>query len=120
MGSLLNQTNHPIQSVLFHVPFLLLESTINNRELPLTITEFDEWGNPAIPKEAELIHSICPYSNLQKRYYPNMFFTCGNLYCVELIVGLKDKRTPYYNTLKYINKVREMNTNAESVQVMRC
>lgn len=49
-----------------------------------------------------------------------MFFTCGNLHCVELIVGLKDKRTPYYNTLKYINKVREMNTNAESVQVMRC
>lgn len=77
VGALLNQTKHAIQSVLFHVPFLLLESTINNRELPLTITEFDEWGDPSKPKEAELIHRLCPFENLSKRNYPDMFFTCG-------------------------------------------
>lgn len=87
VGALLNQTNHSIQSVLFHVPFLLLESTINNRELPLTVTEFDEWGNPEIPKEAELIHTLCPFTNLHKRNYPNMFFTCGN----DVIRLLRDR-----------------------------
>lgn len=77
MGSLLNSTRHAIQSVLFHVPFLLLESTLNNRELPLTITEFDEWGNPSIPEEAAFIHQLCPFANLHKRDYPNLFLSCG-------------------------------------------
>ena len=39
---------------------------------------------------------------------------------VHSCIGLKDKRTPYYNTLKYINKVREMNTNPDSIQIMHC
>lgn len=77
VGSLLNTTLHPIQTVLFHVPFLLLESILNNRELPLTVTEFDEWGDPSIPEEAAAIHQLCPYANLHSRGYPNMFLSCG-------------------------------------------
>ena len=55
-GALLNRTTVPIQAVLLHVPFLLLRDTLTNRDLPLTVTEFDEWGNPD--------HSICKLHGL--------------------------------------------------------
>ena len=77
-GALLNQTNHPIQSVVLHVPFLLLEETLTNRDLPLTVTEFDEWGDPSVPEEAAGIAAICPYKNISRRSYPNIYCICGN------------------------------------------
>ncbi len=77
-GALLNRTTVPIQAVLLHVPFLLLRDTLTNRDLPLTVTEFDEWGNPDKFKEMQGIERICPYTNLEKRMYPNIFCTCGN------------------------------------------
>ena len=58
-------------------PFLLLKDTLSNRDLPLTMTEFDEWGNPENAEEMKGIDAICPYTNLRKRNYPNMFLTCG-------------------------------------------
>ena len=76
-GALLNRTRVPIQGVLLHVPFLLLKDTLSNRDLPLTMTEFDEWGNPENAEEMKGIDAICPYTNLRKRNYPNMFLTCG-------------------------------------------
>lgn len=76
-GALLNRTRVPIQGVLLHVPFLLLKDTLVRRDLPLTITEFDEWGNPDNAKDRRVIQEVCPYSNLHKRNYPNLFFTCG-------------------------------------------
>ena len=77
VGSLLNTTTNPIQAALLHVPFLLLKDTLVRRDLPLTITEFDEWGNPDNAKDRRVIQEVCPYSNLHKRNYPNLFFTCG-------------------------------------------
>lgn len=77
VGSLLNTTENPIHAVLLHVPFLLLKDTLVRRDLPLTITEFDEWGNPENGRERKIIQTVCPYSNLHKRRYPSVFFTCG-------------------------------------------
>ena len=120
-GALLNRTAAPIQAVLLHVPFLLLRDTLTNRDLPLTVTEFDEWGNPDNIVEMQGIERICPYTNLEKRVYPNIFCTCGMLlFFLALLIGLKDKRTPFYNTLKYVNRIREVNTDENTVQVMRC
>lgn len=79
-GALLNRTDAPIQAVLLHVPFLLLRDTLTNRDLPLTVTEFDEWGNPDNIVEMQGIERICPYTNLEKRVYPNIFCTCGMLF----------------------------------------
>ncbi|CBK22956.2 uncharacterized protein [Blastocystis hominis] len=107
-GALLNETNHRVSSVILHVPFLLLEETLTNRGLPLTVTEFDEWGDPSVPEEALAISQICPYKNIRKRDYPNIYCICG----------LNDKRAPYYHSLKYINKIREFNSNPDSVQVL--
>lgn len=76
-GALLNETNHRVSSVILHVPFLLLEETLTNRGLPLTVTEFDEWGNPSEPEEALAISQICPYKNIRKRDYPDIYCICG-------------------------------------------
>ena len=77
MGSFLNQTKMPIHAVLLHVPFLLLRDTLTDRGLPLTMTEFDEWGNPDVKEEMDCIARICPYTNIRQRAYPNIFCTCG-------------------------------------------
>ena len=77
MGSFLNQTKMPIHAVLLHVPFLLLRDTLTDRGLPLTMTEFDEWGNPDVKEEMDCIAEICPYTNIHQRAYPNIFCTCG-------------------------------------------
>ena len=76
-GALLNETNHRVSSVILHVPFLLLEETLTNRGLPLTVTEFDEWGDPSVPEEALAISQSCPYKNIRKRDYPDIYCICG-------------------------------------------
>jgi oligopeptidase B len=64
--------------------------------LPLTVIEWEEWGNPAIPEQYEWMRSYSPYDNVQLVEYPAMLVTAG----------LNDPRVAYWEPAKWVAKLR--------------
>jgi oligopeptidase B len=69
--------------------------------LPLTVTEYDEWGNPNDPEVFKTIRSYAPYENIKAQDYPNMLVTGG----------LNDPRVQYWEPAKWTAKLRAAKTD---------
>ena len=79
------------------------------RRCRLTITEWDEWGNPASEPLASYMLSYSPYDQTTARDYPPVFITAG----------LNDVRVSYHEPAKWIAKLRAVRTN-DAPLIMRC
>ena len=88
-SSLLNQIRHP---------FLDPYSTMQRSDLPLTVHEYDEFGNPADPLISKYIHSYSPCENIKNHTYPAMFVSTGDM----------DQKAGPWESLKWVTRVREM------------
>jgi oligopeptidase B len=87
------------RAVILNVPFLDVLGNLLDESSPLTMTDHCEFGNPIIDEDAyKLISSYSPYENLSSQEYPAVFMK----------VMMQDPRVPFYNTLKYIAKLREV------------
>ena len=103
MGAVLNQAPELWGAVAAHVPFVDVLNTMLDDTLPLTPTEWPEWGNPIEDKEAfELIRSYSPYDQLTARAYPPILVTAG----------LNDPRVTYWEPAKYVARLRSLKTGA--------
>jgi|LauGreDrversion4_2_1035121.scaffolds.fasta_scaffold25214_6 oligopeptidase B len=92
---------HPelFRACILNVPFLDVLSTLLDESLPLTVTDHLELGDPQNDEKAyKLINSYSPYENLTKREYPATLMN----------VSLTDPRVPYWGTLKFIEKLRDL------------
>ena len=99
MGYCANNAPTLFKSIVFHVPFVDVLNTMLDDKLPLTPLEYKEWGNPAASVEYfEYIKSYCPYSNVSKQNYPNIFITSG----------INDPRVTYWEPLKLFMKLQKM------------
>ena len=67
----------PVRQVIAVVPFVDLINTMSDPSLPLTVTEYEEWGNPEDPKYYDYMASYSPYDNVQDKHYPNLLVTAG-------------------------------------------
>ncbi|WP_035957750.1 S9 family peptidase [Bryobacter aggregatus] len=85
--------------VLAHVPFVDVVHTMLDATLPLTVGEYEEWGNPADPEAFEYIRSYSPYENVRQAEYPPMLVTAG----------LNDPRVSYWEPSKWVARLRENN-----------
>ena len=85
--------------VLAHVPFVDVVNTMLDPTLPLTIGEYEEWGNPEHAEAFHYIRSYSPYDNVRPAVYPPMLVTAG----------LSDPRVPYWEPAKWVARLREMN-----------
>ena len=84
------------------VPFVDVVTTMQDTELPLTVTEWEEWGNPLDDAEDyAYMKSYSPYDNVEPRAYPAMLVTAG----------LNDPRVSYWEPAKYVAKLRAMRTD---------
>ena len=83
-------------AVVAEVPFVDVVTTMYDETLPLTITEWDEWGNPAAEPMASYMLSYSPYDQTTARDYPAIFITAG----------LNDVRVSYHEPAKWIAKLR--------------
>jgi len=83
------------------VPFVDALNTELDPTLPLTIGEWEEWGNPAQKEYYEYIKSYAPYENVESKPYPNMLITGG----------LNDPRVPFWEPAKLAAKLRAMKTD---------
>jgi oligopeptidase B len=83
------------------VPFVDVVSTMSDPSLPLTVTEWDEWGDPREEPHASYIESYSPYDNTVPADYPALLVTAG----------LNDPRVSYHEPAKWVAKLRDVRTN---------
>ena len=83
------------------VPFVDVTTTMSDPTLPLTVTEWEEWGDPRAEPYASYIESYAPYDNTVANDYPALFITAG----------LNDPRVSYHEPAKWIAKLRQVRTN---------
>ncbi len=70
IGAVLNQRPELFQAAIAEVPFVDVLNTMLDPDLPLTVTEYDEWGNPRSPRSMSGIKAYAPYENVQRPGLP--------------------------------------------------
>jgi oligopeptidase B len=101
MGAVTNMRPDLFRIVINHVPFVDVLNTMLDASLPLTVGEYEEWGNPQIADDYFYMKSYCPYTNLQASEYPTML----------LKTGLNDSQVMYWEPAKYVAKLRTLKTD---------
>jgi oligopeptidase B len=101
MGAVVNLRPDLFRVVLAEVPFVDVVNTMLDASLPLTVIEYDEWGNPNDPAAYACIRSYSPYDNIEAKPYPHMLVTAG----------LNDPRVAYWEPAKWTAKLRAKKTD---------
>ncbi len=101
MGAVVNARPNLFRVVLSHVPFVDVMNTMLDASLPLTVAEYEEWGNPNEPEAFAYMRSYSPYDNLKAGSYPAMLVK----------TSLNDSQVMYWEPAKYVAKLRTLKTN---------
>ncbi len=101
MGAVTNMRPDLFAAVVAEVPFVDVVSTMLDASLPLTVIEYDEWGNPNEPEAYACMRSYSPYDNVECAAYPHMLVTAG----------LHDPRVAYWEPAKYVARLRSRKTD---------
>ncbi|HEX2249423.1 MAG TPA: prolyl oligopeptidase family serine peptidase, partial [Gemmatimonadales bacterium] len=101
VGAVTNLRPELFRAVLAEVPFVDVLNTMLDASLPLTVMEYDEWGNPNDPTTYSYIRSYSPYDNVEAKAYPHLLITAG----------LNDPRVAYWEPAKWTAKLRAMKTD---------
>ncbi len=98
MGAVMNMRPELFTSVIAAVPFVDVLNTMSDPSLPLTVTEYEEWGNPQDAEYFDYMASYSPYDNIEEKQYPNLLVTAG----------LNDPRVSYWEPAKWVAKQRRL------------
>jgi oligopeptidase B len=101
IGAVLNQRPDLFEVALADVPFVDVLNTMSDPALPLTVGEYEEWGNPQKPEEYRYIASYCPYTNIRPQPYPAMLIR----------TSYNDSQVMYWEPAKYVAKMRATRTD---------
>ncbi|MFQ6113017.1 MAG: S9 family peptidase, partial [bacterium] len=101
MGAVTNMRPDLFKVVIAKVPFVDVVNTMLDASIPLTVIEYEEWGNPNEKEYYDYIKSYSPYDNVEAKAYPNMLITAG----------LSDPRVQYWEPAKWTAKLRAMKTD---------
>ncbi len=102
MGTITNTANELWRAVIAEVPFVDVINTMMDTSLPLTPTEWPEWGNPIKNKDDfNYMKSYSAYDNVEAKAYPHLMVTAG----------LNDPRVTYWEPAKWVAKLRHTKTN---------
>jgi oligopeptidase B len=97
-GAVANMRPDLYRAVLSHVPFVDVMNTMLDPTLPLTIAEYEEWGDPNQPKAFAYMLQYSPYDNLERKAYPAMLVK----------TSLHDSQVMYWEPAKYVAKLRTL------------
>ena len=92
-------------TVVAHVPFVDVVTTMLDESIPLTTNEFDEWGNPKEAKYYDYMLRYSPYDNIRPVPYPAMFVT----------TGLWDSQVQYFEPAKWVARLRATSTGEDPI-----
>jgi len=102
MGAIVNMNAELFHGVIASVPFVDVMTTMLDDTIPLTTSEYDEWGNPNEKAAYQYMLSYSPYDNVVKKAYPNMLVT----------TGLHDSQVQYFEPAKWVAKLRDLKTDS--------
>jgi len=98
IGAVLNRRPDLATAAVLRVPFVDVINTMLDESLPLTVGEFEEWGNPKERDYYDVIKTYCPYTNLAPRPYPHLLVK----------TSLNDSQVMYWEPAKYVAKLRHV------------
>jgi len=101
MGAVTNMRPDLFKAVVAQVPFVDVINTMLDASLPLTTSEFIEWGNPAEKPAYDYMKQYSPYDNIARKSYPTMLVK----------VSYNDSQVPYWEGTKFVAKLRTMKTD---------
>jgi oligopeptidase B len=101
MGAVTNMRPDLFAAVVAEVPFVDVVNTMLDASLPLTVIEYDEWGNPNEREYYEYIRSYSPYDNVESKDYPHILVTAG----------LNDPRVAFWEPAKWTARLRTRKTD---------
>jgi oligopeptidase B len=101
VGACINFRPELWSAAVAEVPFVDVVTTMSDPSLPLTVTEWEEWGDPRVEPYATCMLQYSPYDNVTARNYPAIFASGG----------LNDPRVAYHEPTKWVAKIRELRTN---------
>lgn len=101
MGAVVNLRPDLFKAVVAQVPFVDVVTTILDPSLPLSVLEWEEWGNPNDKTYYDYMKSYSPYDNVEAKDYPAMLITAG----------LNDPRVSYWEPAKWTAKLRDLKTD---------
>jgi oligopeptidase B len=101
LGAVTNLRPDLFAAVVSHVPFVDVMNTMLDPSLPLTVAEYEEWGNPNELPAFDYMLSYSPYDNLKPGSYPAMLVK----------TSLNDSQVMYWEPAKYVAKLRTLKTD---------
>jgi len=101
MGVVLNMRPNLFHAALVGVPFVDVINTMLDESLPLTVPEFEEWGNPKEKAAFDYMITYSPYDNIEAKAYPNMLVK----------TSFNDSQVMYWEPAKYVAKMRAVRTD---------
>jgi oligopeptidase B len=102
MGAVTNMRPDLFKAVVALVPFVDVINTMLDTSLPLTVGEFEEWGNPLNQADYEYMRSYSPYDNVEARAYPTILVR----------TSYNDSQVMYWEPAKYVAKLRAKKTDS--------
>jgi oligopeptidase B len=102
MGAITNLRPDLFNVVILQVPFVDAINSMLDESLPLTVSEFEEWGNPKIKAQYRYIKSYSPYDNLEAKDYPTILVTSS----------YNDSQVMYWEPAKYVARLRALKTDS--------
>lgn len=98
VGAVCNRSPGLFKAVILKVPFLDILTSMLDPSLPLTVQEYEEWGEPGSSEsDFHYIKSYCPYQNIKDQLYP----------AVMVGSSMNDDRVPYWLPLKWVARLRD-------------
>ncbi len=101
MGSVVNMRPDLFKAAVVGMPFVDVMNTMLDESLPLTVGEFEEWGNPKEKAAYDYMITYSPYDNIEAKAYPNMLVK----------TSFNDSQVMYWEPAKYVAKMRATRTD---------
>jgi len=108
MGAVTNMRPDLFKAVVAQVPFVDVMNTMLDASLPLTTSEYLEWGNPNVKEDYDYMMRYSPYDNVKKQAYPAMLVK----------VSVNDSQVPYWEGAKLVAKMRALKTDTNPLLLM--
>ena len=105
VGAAVNLSPGSFAAVVAEVPFVDVVNTMLDSSLPLTVVEWEEWGNPAVAEHYRWMQAYAPYENVDRVDYPPILATAG----------LNDPRVSYWEPAKWVQRLRDRSTSGSEV-----
>jgi oligopeptidase B len=105
VGAVLNMRPDLFRAAVLRVPFVDVINTMLDESLPLTVGEFEEWGNPKLPEHYEYMKTYCPYTNLRAQPYP----------AILVRTSWNDSQVMYWEPAKYVARLRALEPDGHAL-----